>query len=306
MPEFDATEFIRQLETHGAPPDPRTGLDTASLVHDDPALADVEVTDACAAGPHGPVPVRLYIDPSRGARSGLVWVHGGAFIGGDLDMPEAHWVSLYLASRGVAVASVDYHKALRGTRYPVPLDDVAAAWSWVTGPDHPLGDAVSMYHFGGASAGANLSTGVTQQLRDRGADLPQSLILVYPLVHARLPPLADDIMTALAKSPPPINFTPEVVRVFNTNYAGEDRSAAPYAFPGDNALPGLPPVRIVNAEADELRSSGELFAQQLAAAGVAVTCQTQSGTQHGFLDIPRHPGALQTLDGVLTHIAAAE
>ncbi|GAP57117.1 hypothetical protein AHiyo6_36820 [Arthrobacter sp. Hiyo6] len=33
-------------------------------------------------------------------------------------MPEAHWVSLHLASRGISVLSLDYRKALHGVRYP--------------------------------------------------------------------------------------------------------------------------------------------------------------------------------------------
>ena len=54
--------------------------------------------------------VRVY-PPSTGMISngaGLVWAHGGGFAGGDLDMPEADWVSRALAARGITVVSVDY------------------------------------------------------------------------------------------------------------------------------------------------------------------------------------------------------
>ena len=52
------------------------------------------------AGPHGPVPVRVYAPPTPappGGRPCLVWMHGGAFAWGDLDMPEAHEVARELA-----------------------------------------------------------------------------------------------------------------------------------------------------------------------------------------------------------------
>ena len=57
-----------------------------------------------------------------------MWVHGGAFMGGYLDMPESNWVALELAARGIPVFAVDYTKCLGDVHYPVPSDDVLAAW----------------------------------------------------------------------------------------------------------------------------------------------------------------------------------
>jgi len=302
MPEFDVVDFIRQLEANGPMADPRPDLDTQSLVRADPALSPVVVTDVSVPGPHGDVPVRVYADPAQPSRSGLVWVHGGGFVGGSLDMPEAHWVSLYIASRGVPVVSVDYQKALRGVRYPVALDEVIATWLWVLGADRPLGARVDRLHFGGASAGANLATAATQRMRDGGLPTPTSLMLAYPLLHAELPPLHADITAALASNPPPVNFTPTVVKAFNANYIGEVAAPATYAFPGDIEVGGLPSVLIVNAEADELRASGELFARQLAHAGVDVVSLTQEGAQHGYLDQPNDVAAIETIDRFLAHI----
>ncbi len=65
-------------------------------------------------------------------RPGLVWLHGGAFVGGDLDMPEADWVARQICDRaGAVVVSVDYRLAVGGVTYPVPHDDVVAAVRWV-------------------------------------------------------------------------------------------------------------------------------------------------------------------------------
>src|SRR5690625_4981623 len=51
---------------------------------------DLRVEDRQAPGPHGPVPVRIYTPtaPVDAPRPVLVWCHGGAFMHGDLDMPE--------------------------------------------------------------------------------------------------------------------------------------------------------------------------------------------------------------------------
>ena len=51
-------------------------------------------------------------------------------------------------------------------------------------------------------------------------------------------------------------------------------------------LQQLPPTIIINADADDLRASGEHFAEQLRAAGVPVTLALQPGTLHGYLNRP--------------------
>src|SRR5688500_745801 len=72
--------------------------------------------DAVVQGPHGPIPVRRYtpaaeavLNRSVPVRSApIVWVHGGAFVKGDLDLPETHEVALALARAGFTVITVDY------------------------------------------------------------------------------------------------------------------------------------------------------------------------------------------------------
>lgn len=53
-----------------------------------------------------------------------------------------------------------------------------------------------------------------------------------------------------------------------------------------DALRQLPPTIVVNADADDLRASGEQFAEQLRDAGVAVIDGVQPGTVHGYLNRP--------------------
>ena len=108
-------------------------------------------------------PVRVYRPPGAASREvpGLLWMHGGAFVAGDLDMPEAHVVSAELASRGAIVVSVDYRLATATVRYPVPLDDVHAAWGWFADVTDDLGTDPRQLAIGGASAGANLAAAAT-------------------------------------------------------------------------------------------------------------------------------------------------
>ncbi len=117
-----------------------------------------------------------------------MWVHGGAFIGGNLDMPESNWVARELAARGIPVVAVDYTKCLGEVHYPVPSDDVLAAWRHVRDAAvELLGVPAEQVALGGASAGGTLTAGAVTRLRDAGEPLPAALVLVYPLVHPNGP-----------------------------------------------------------------------------------------------------------------------
>jgi acetyl esterase len=288
---IEALEADPGAMTGGASPS------TADLVADFPELAVVDVRDLTLDGPHGDIPARRYRIPGAEAAAALVWVHGGGFIGGDLDMPEAHWVGLTLAARGFPVLSVEYRKCLRGVRFPVPSDDVLAAWQWAVAHADELGSSPDRLHLGGASAGANLTAGVAKRLRDGAGPLPASLVLVYPLVHGVLPALSDELQTALDRIAPMMTFTPEVVRDINLQFTGSEAALAdPYAFAANGDVGGQPPVFILNSEADALRASGEAYAEQLRDAGVDVTLGLEPRAGHGHLNEPANAGGQASLE----------
>ena len=114
----------------------------------------VHTRSESAPGPHGPVPVRIYT-PTEHLPAGapcLVWLHGGGFIGGDLDMHEADWTAREVcAAAGAVVVSVDYRLAVGGVCYPVPHDDTVAAVTWVRDRAVDLGIDPARITIGGAS-----------------------------------------------------------------------------------------------------------------------------------------------------------
>jgi acetyl esterase/lipase len=251
----------------------------------------VEIRDDVAPGPHGPVPVRIY-EPRAGQRTGrpcLVWAHGGGFLGGDLDMREADWTAREVCARaGAVVVSVDYRLAVDGVHYPVPHDDTVAAVCWVRASTDELGIDPDRISIGGASAGANLTAGAVLKLRDREGWLPRTLVFVYGVAHPVVPPPSPALATALGELP--AIFGPKQGRrddFLTLNYLGGPVSSADgYAMPALAQLEGLCPTLVVNAEYDDLRSSGEAFAAALALAGVDVHQVTVRGLLHGFLNPP--------------------
>ncbi len=260
--------------------------------------------DATVPGPHGDVPVRIY-EPSRPSSVGLVWLHGGAFCMGDLDLPEADWVGTCLAQAGITTVSVDYRLAVDGVHFPVPSDDVLAAWTWACS-DQRLGLPSDAWHIGGASAGGNLAASVSLQARDGHGPMPRSSVLVYPILHDELPPASAELEAKVALLPPDARFSAEDSRRLNMNYVGDVALLQhPYAFPAHGRLEGMPPTLIVNADHDGLRSSGEAYAAALARAGVDVAVVREVDVRHGHLNDAASPGARRTVERMIGWLTQA-
>jgi acetyl esterase/lipase len=265
----------------------------------------VEVRDDVAPGPHGPVPVRIY-EPPAGPRTGrpcLVWMHGGAFLGGDLDMREADWTAREVCSRaGAVVVSVDYRLCVGGVTYPVPHDDVVAAVRWVRESAAALGIDGRGICVGGASAGGNLAAGAALRLRDDDGWVPAALALAYTTTHPVLPPPSPSLRDRMDDVPRLLRFLPEDRAHITRNYLGGPESSADgYGMPALAVLDDLCPVLLLNAEYDDVRSSGEAFAAALALAGVDVRQVTLRGLLHGFLN---QPAELEPVGRALDLIAA--
>lgn len=303
MPESDVDfrtlplpEVLRLFRDRGEPADPRNDIDTASLVRRFPRLAGVETTELRIDGPRGRlVPARLYRDAAAEASGrALVWVHGGAFIGGHLDMPESHWVALELAARGIPVLALDYVKCLGETHFPEPSDDVLAGWNHALAHTEELfGVPPSAVFLGGASAGGNLTAGATARLRDAAAPVPAGLALVYPVVHPNGPEASSEVDPESPHGALAVNFA-----------GSAERLADPHAFAALGSVDGFPPTFVLVCEHDGLRPSGEAFARQLADSGVDVVLRLEEGADHGHINDPADPTALPTIEAIAEWIGA--
>ncbi|MEV7610074.1 alpha/beta hydrolase [Microbacterium sp. NPDC089320] len=268
-------------------------------------------------GPHGPLRVRVYV-PASPAGPGLVWVHGGGFAAGDLDMPEAHWVAQSFADRGIAVVSVDYALApfprtwaaaagapeREGVHYPIASDEVEAAFRWAV----ESGLAPGPWSIGGASAGGNLAVGAALRLSHSPGPFPALVVLAYPTVHAVQGAPDAALRAALDADPDADVFGPEPVRGMYENYLGGPvRGGDVYAIPGTASpaqLSHFPATIMINGEVDELRVSGEAFAVSLREAGIDVDVSTEPGTRHGHLNQPELAAATASIDRFAARILA--
>ena len=269
----------------------------------------VAVRTVDVPGPNGPVPVRIYGGPASdtsadlpaaagGGLPALVWLHGGGFAGGDLDMREADQLAREVADRTDGmVLSVDYRLASGGVHFPVPHEDVLAAWLWAVEHAEELGADPRTVCLGGASAGGNLAVGAALFLKDAGRQLPAKLVLAYPFLHAELPELpepGESGAAATAGLPRILRFTADDCRAMVENYIGGPLlMASSYAMPGHADPAGLPPAAVLVCEFDDLRYSGELFVDGLRAAGIAVECRLELGATRGYLNHSAGLGIVQ-------------
>lgn len=262
---------------------------------------EVPINTVTADGRNGPLTIRIYGGPPRTPGPALVWLHGGGFVSGGLNMPESDYLGRVLASAGTPVLSVDYRLARDGVHFPVPHEDALSGWFWARRNAAELGLAPDLLCLGGAGAGGNLAVGAALYLTDAGKPLPAKLLLAYPFLHAELPPpkagLDQEVMATLPRH---LRFTLEdCVRSAENYVGGPVGMASSYAMPGYADPSGLPPTAIVACEYDDVRGSSELYAANLERAGVPVSFFLARGAVHGHLN---HAAGSQEAEPVLTFL----
>ena len=136
-----------------------------------PDRTDVVKTDRVVPGPDGApdVPVRIYTstDPIDGLRGALVYIHGGGFILGSIDMMDQA-CQHYAADTDAVIVSVEYRLAPEDP-FPAGLEDCYAALVWtVANADRARRRRRSHRHRRSDRAGGGLAAGTALLARDRG------------------------------------------------------------------------------------------------------------------------------------------
>ena len=231
--------------------------------------------DRTIRGQNGDLRVRVYEPHGRGPFPALVYLHGGAWWLGSIEMADLTCRDRSAGARCVIV-SVDYHLAPEH-RYPVALEDSYDTLHWVRDHASALNVDRDRIAVGGTSAGANLAAATALAARDWGGPGVVFQLLEVPVLDVRC---ATESMEAYATG---YFLTREAVVASWQLYLGSTSTTDPYASPAlAKDLAGLPPTLVVTAECDPLRDEGEAFAHRLEAAGVPTTLKRYPRTIHGF------------------------
>jgi acetyl esterase/lipase len=262
-----------------------------------PDIDQMDIEDrTVAADPN--VPVRLY--RPHGAHGAIVWLHGGGFVMGGLDV-EHPWAARIARSSNALVVSVGYRLAPEH-RFPAALDDAYAALVWTA--EHAAEFDVDPEHIavGGHAAGAGLAAAVALRARDQRRPPINFQLLNQPALDDR-----QQTWSARHFTDTPF-MTRDKVAASWRHYLGA-ASASPYAAPARATdLSGLPPAYITTAEFDPNRDEAIGYAQRLMEAGVPVELHQWPATFHGsqaVVSAAVSQRQLAELGAVLRHALAA-
>ena len=259
-----------------------------------------EVMDMEAAGPEGPIPVRIYWPrESDEAMPALVWYHGGGWTIGSIEGADANCRRLATMADCIVI-SVDYRMGPEDP-FPAAVDDAYAIAVWAVQNAPRMNIDPELIAVGGDSAGGNLSAVVCQLLRDRGGPTLAHQLLVYPATDAACDSKSYKENAAYV-------LTPEVMGWFYNNYCPPevDRLQPRVSPLRAESFAGLPSATIVTAEYDPLRDEGMAYADALAAAGVPVQAKCYDGQIHTFfVNAHYFPVGLESVQWAAGHLKDA-
>ena len=226
-------------------------------------------------------------DIAASPRPTLMYVHGGGFVGCS---PRTHRpITASFALQGFRVFAPAYRLAPEHP-FPVPLDDVAAAWRALRS-QHDAEATSQRLVLTGESAGGNLVLALMLVLRDAGERLPDAAAVFSPA-------------TDLTGASPSIAGNGERDAMFHgpslenlgKAYLGAAGDATnPLISPLFGDLHGLPPLLVHVAEEEALRDDGLRFAQKARAAGVHVETTVWPVVPHAWQLLARVPEARRSL-----------
>jgi acetyl esterase len=249
------------MQARGLPTAPPPGTTERDISIPGPA-GNLVAKVVTPSGATGPLPVILYF-------------HGGGWVIADRNVyaPSARGLA---RNAQAIVVSVDYRRAPEAP-FPAQHDDALASYRWLLANAASIGGDASRIAIAGESAGGNLAVATAMQARDAGLPQPRHILSVYPIAGSDLnTPSYQENSNAM-----PLN---RALMAWFFRYV--PRQASDLMDPRINLvganLQGLAPVTIVAAQVDPLRSEGEMLAQRLGAAGVAVDRREFAGVSHEF------------------------
>jgi len=257
-----ADAVITVLQARGMPTDPDMSVTTMDKPYGTDKWQFARIYKPAAAQPGQKLPV-------------IVYYHGGGWVIADVGTYDAGARTLARDVNAIVV-SVEYRHAPEA-KFPAQHDDAAMAYRWVLANAAAWGGDLSKVTFAGESAGGNLAVATAIYARDNRLPAPKAVVSIYPIANSSmtLPSRTD---SANAK---PLNTA--MLKWFGHYYTATpaDMQDPRINLVGAN-LRDLPPVTIINAQIDPLRSDGETLETALRNAGNRVERKVYPGVTHEF------------------------
>ena len=141
------------------------------------------------------------------------------------------------------------------------------------------------------------------EMIELGGPLPSRLLLIYPVMHTQLPE-CPEVLRKTQVLPLGARFFQSTLDMFWDTYL-KDQVDVPFVSVDRHDLSSLPRCLVVVNEYDDLRASGEAFAEQACSQGVIVQVHVARGMIHGHLGMtPLVPETDATLDLLARYVVA--
>lgn len=253
------------------------------------------VQDKVTSSNHRTTPIRIYKPDAAGSLPIILFIHGGAWVAGNLDTHDN--LCRYLCSKTNAlVVSVGYLNSPEG-KFPLPLEQCYDALTWIHQQANTFSADPTKIAVVGDSAGGNMAAALCLMARDRSGPKIDLQVLINPA--------PDLTCNGTIKRQ---NDSLDILRWQATQYLIDPKDANnPYVSPlVATNLNGLPKAMIILAEKDDLRDAGQQYADRLLKANVSTQVYCQLGTNHLAGDGARASlHARESLDAAVTALKKA-
>lgn len=239
-------------------------------------VPDVTTVDATIPAQDGTqLTATVYTPIGPGPFPAVVYFHGGGWVIANRQVYDAGARALAKGANAVVV-SVDYRLAPEN-KFPTAWDDALAAYKWTaTNVGSWRGDPRRLA-LAGESAGATLALSTAISTVAAGVTRPRAVIAIYPVTQTG---------AATESYVDSVNAKPLSKAMIGWFF---DKTLNSVAEKTDTRLDiihaklsVLPPVTIINAQIDPLRSDGAMLEEALKQANVKVTRKEYEGVTHEF------------------------
>jgi acetyl esterase len=265
------------------------------------APADIcDVVDRTIPGGDGQdMAIRIYLPREEGLLPVIVWVHGGSFVRGTLDMFDAGRREFASLSKCVVVA-VDQRLSPEA-QFPAPLEDAYAALRWTADHISEIKGDPALLGVGGESSGGSPAAALPFLAHQRGGPKLAFQILANPLLDATLSsPSVEELATGYFLTRAQLDWCYE-------KYAPGEKRKSPLVSPVlQEDFSVTVPAAIITTEYDPVRDDGERFAAKLRAANVPVHHQRILGHVHHFGGADRTPTLMGLVNAMLAEVRARQ
>lgn len=223
--------------------------------------------------------VRVYTPKGTPSGIGILWIHGGGLIVGNVAQ-DNRICSLYAKELNAVVVSVEYRLAPENP-YPAGLDDCFDAWQWFQEHAQKYGVSHDQIAVAGQSGGGCLAASLCQKIsEDKEALQPAAQLLWCPMLDDR---------TSINYELDNINhlvWNNRSNRAAWSWYLGDYFAAdtvPPYAVPARyKDVSSMPPTWIGVGDIDLFYEESVTYSERLKAAGIKCEMDIVSSAHHGF------------------------